>query len=88
MGSLEAISRSKQAMRGWKGSLFVLDLSFLGWILLTPFTLGILGLWLNPIWGPLKPISTITWSTARLAPDGGGRAAIRRVRTQLRRPHE
>lgn len=32
MGSLEAISRSKQAMRGWKGSLFVLDLSFLGWI--------------------------------------------------------
>ena len=51
MGSLEAISRSKQAMRGWKGSLFVLDLSFLGWILLTPFTLGILGLWLNPYMG-------------------------------------
>lgn len=29
----------------------MLDLSFLGWILLTPFTLGILGLWLNPYMG-------------------------------------
>lgn len=51
MGSLEAITHSKRAMNGWKGSLFVFDLSFLGWALLTPFTLGILSLWLNPYMG-------------------------------------
>jgi len=51
MGAMEAIRHSKEAMKGWKGSLFLLDLSFIGWLLLTPFTLGILSLWLIPYMG-------------------------------------
>ncbi len=51
MGGLEAITHSKQAMKGWKGTLFIMDLSFLGWSLLVPLTLGILALWLNPYMG-------------------------------------
>ena len=31
----QAICRSKQAMKGWKWSLFCLDLSFFGWMLLS-----------------------------------------------------
>lgn len=31
----QAIRRSKEAMRGWKMSMFCLDLSFLGWIILS-----------------------------------------------------
>ena len=48
MGALESISRSKRAMKGWKWDMFVLDLSFLGWAILSIFTLGILSLWLTP----------------------------------------
>lgn len=48
MGALAAITASKQAMRGHKGELFVLDLSFLGWAILSVFTLGILSLWVTP----------------------------------------
>ena len=51
MGALAAITASKQAMRGHKGELFVMDLSFLGWVLLSVFTLGILSLWLGPYIG-------------------------------------
>ena len=45
---LEAISASKQLMRGHKFEYFVLQLSFLGWAYLTLFTFGLLGIWLNP----------------------------------------
>ena len=34
MGALAAITESKRAMMGWKGELFIQDLSFLGWWLL------------------------------------------------------
>ncbi|MBM6925350.1 DUF975 family protein [Pseudoflavonifractor phocaeensis] len=51
MGALEALTNSKQAMDGHTLELFVQDLSFLGWALLTPFTLGILLLWLAPYAG-------------------------------------
>ena len=34
MGALESITQSKQAMKGWKGELFILDWSFFGWLLL------------------------------------------------------
>ncbi len=44
----EAIDKSKQMMRGNKGKLFLLGISFIGWILLTIFTFGIGGLWLTP----------------------------------------
>lgn len=48
MGALASITASKQAMRGHKGELFVMDLSFLGWWVLSAFTLGILSLWVSP----------------------------------------
>lgn len=48
MGVLESITRSKETMRGNKWALFVQDLSFLGWAILSVFTLGILSLWVAP----------------------------------------
>ena len=44
----EALKLSREMMRGHKWNLFVLDLTFIGWILLTILTLGIGGLWLTP----------------------------------------
>ena len=48
MSALEAINRSKAMMEGHKMEYFVLNLSFIGWILLTYFTLGIAGIWVVP----------------------------------------
>ncbi len=47
-GALEAINQSKDMMEGHKMDYFVLGLSFIGWGLLVPFTLGILCIWLVP----------------------------------------
>lgn len=44
----EAIERSKAMMNGHKKELFLLELSFIGWILLSALTLGILSLWVTP----------------------------------------
>ena len=44
----EAIRLSCQQTNGMKMSLFVLDLSFLGWMLLSACTAGLLGIWLTP----------------------------------------
>ena len=54
MGAREAIRRSKEMTEGHKMDLFVLDLSFLGWALLTPFTLGLLCIWLIPYMSATK----------------------------------
>lgn len=43
-----AIQLSCQQTRGMKGELFVLDLSFIGWTLLSYFTFGLLDIWLTP----------------------------------------
>ena len=51
MGPAEAVRHSRNAMRGRAGELFVQDLSFLGWLLLTPITLGLVGVWLCPYMG-------------------------------------
>ncbi len=48
MAALDCISTSKQLMEGHKMELFVLQLSFIGWMLLVPFTLGLLLIWLAP----------------------------------------
>lgn len=45
---LEAISKSKKLMIGHKLDYFLLNLSFIGWILLGIFTCGILYIWLIP----------------------------------------
>lgn len=48
MKPTEAIRRSKEIMNGHKWDYFKFCLSFIGWILLTPFTFGILLIWLIP----------------------------------------
>ena len=44
----EAITDSRMMMRGHKWELFLLDLSFIGWILLSLLTLGILFIYVIP----------------------------------------
>ena len=46
MGVMEALNMSKAQTLGFKGQLFVLDLSFIGWYLLSGLTAGILLIWL------------------------------------------
>jgi len=48
LGIMDTIKKSKELMNGHKWEFFVLQLSFLGWALLVPFTLGILAFWLVP----------------------------------------
>ncbi len=48
IGVMDAIGQSKELMRGHKGRLFWLDLTFVGWALLSVLTFGIGFLWLNP----------------------------------------
>ena len=48
VGALEAITKSKEMMKGHKFDLFVLDLSFIGWTILAVFTFGLLYFWLAP----------------------------------------
>ncbi|MDF2472433.1 MAG: hypothetical protein K0R21_215 [Anaerocolumna sp.] len=48
IGILDAISQSKELMRGNKYRLFCLSFSFIGWILLSVITFGIGMLWLVP----------------------------------------
>lgn len=44
----EALRTSRQMMKGHKWDLFVLDLTFIGWMILCCFTLGIGFIWLQP----------------------------------------
>ena len=48
IGVMEAISQSKALMRGNKWRLFCLQLSFIGWGILSTLTMGIGHLWLAP----------------------------------------
>ena len=48
MTASQAINASKELMEGHKAELFFLELSFLGWMILNIFTLGIGSFWLNP----------------------------------------
>ena len=48
MSGIDCIRASKKLMTGKKGKLFLLDLSFIGWILLSILTFGILLLWIGP----------------------------------------
>ncbi|MCR5098740.1 MAG: DUF975 family protein [Lachnospiraceae bacterium] len=49
VGAVEAITRSRQIMKGNKWKAFVLDFSFIGWFILEALTLGILGVfYVNP----------------------------------------
>lgn len=48
MSAKDIISKAWNMTKGHKLDLFVLALSFIGWALLAPFTLGILYIWLAP----------------------------------------
>ena len=48
IGAREALKRSEEMMKGHKMELFVLMLSFLGWILLSVITFGIALIWVMP----------------------------------------
>ena len=48
MGIMQALNESKRMMKGNKWKLFCLILSFIGWMILGLFTLGIGYLWLMP----------------------------------------
>ena len=48
MSASDAIAESKELMQGNKWRLFCLNFSFIGWAILTIFTLGIGYLWLKP----------------------------------------
>ena len=48
LGPFRVVERSSSWMRGRKGALLLLRLSFLGWGILSALTLGLLGLWSCP----------------------------------------
>lgn len=48
MGALEALRTSIRLMRGYKGKYLYLTFSFVGWVLLSIFTLCISLLWIEP----------------------------------------
>lgn len=44
----DALKASREMMNGYKWNYFVFELSFIGWILLIPFTFGLILIWLCP----------------------------------------
>lgn len=46
--AMDYLDQSKELMRGYKWDYFVFNLSFLGWMLLSVLTLGILCIWVIP----------------------------------------
>ena len=49
LSASQVITRSRKLMDGYKGKAFLLDLSFIGWLLLSIITFGIVGIfWTNP----------------------------------------
>lgn len=54
----DALTLSKRLMRGHKGELFVFNLSFLGWDILSVFTLGLLNIFYV---GPYKRAALAGW---------------------------
>ena len=51
LGVMEALNMSKAQTSGYKGQLFMLDLSFIGWAILCGLTMGILTIWVAPYYG-------------------------------------
>ena len=48
LGVFEAMAMSRRQTAGFKLALFVLDLSFLGWMILCMLTFGVLYVWIGP----------------------------------------
>ena len=47
-GAFKVIRASRQMMKGYKGKRFVLDLTFIGWYLLSALTFGIASIYVYP----------------------------------------
>ena len=54
LSASEAITESRRMMNGYKGKLFCLDLSFIGWFLLCALTFGLLGLYVLPYYNAAR----------------------------------
>lgn len=65
MSALECITASKEMMRGHKGELFALDLSFIGWMLLEGLFAPV-AIWLMPY----REITYANYYNALLGPQG------------------
>lgn len=74
MSALECITASKEMMRGHKGELFVLDLSFIGWILLEGIVPP-LAIWLMPY----REITYANYYNALLGPRGATQGGAPRI---------
>lgn len=48
LSGVDSLKKSREMMKGYKWNYFVFGLSFIGWILLVPFTFGLLLIWLFP----------------------------------------
>ncbi len=48
MGIQEALKKAWDLTNGYKADIFILGLSFFGWMLLIPVTLGIAAIWIMP----------------------------------------
>ena len=92
MGVMEALNMSKAQTRGHKWELFVLDLSFLGWIILCGLTLGILSIWIMPYiqqtdigyFQAIKQMSGVGCQPPR--DDGANRRGIVKIRPPCNAP--
>ena len=58
LGGNDAITKSKELMKGHKWDLFVLQLSFIGWILLSMLTCGVLTVFYV---GPYMQMAQLIW---------------------------
>ena len=73
LGVMEALNMSKAQTAGYKGQLFMLDLSFLGWLLLSILTMDILLIWVAPYYKQtdigyfqeIKRVKGIGWQPAQ-----------------------
>ena len=48
LSGADTLKKSREMMKGYKWDYFVFGLSFIGWILLVPVTLGLIAIWLVP----------------------------------------
>ena len=66
MSPNECLRKSKEMTNGYKFSLFLLDLSFIGWNLLSVLTLGILSIWVNPYYQASKAYAYLEMNSDNL----------------------
>lgn len=84
------LEESSEMMNGYKGALFYLDFSFIGWLILNGLTLGILGLWLTPYRTMSRVVFYESLSGKTFENNGTSKdaASMRREREAEKRKHE